>query len=59
LKCDIDVKISFFHIFDRIVFLYFNHNVFENSSSFNKSVCENQWIISIIQQPPRSLNDIL
>jgi len=24
--------------------------VFENSSSFNKSVCQDQWIIIIIQQ---------
>ena len=36
---DVKIKIPFFHNFDRIIFLHFTCNVFENSSSFNKSVC--------------------
>jgi len=55
---DVKIKISDFHNFDRIVFLHFNCNVFENSSSFNKSVCQDQLIILIIHQSPRSFNDI-
>jgi len=46
---DVKIKISFFHNFDRNVFWHFNCNVFENSSSFNKSVCQDQWIILNIQ----------
>ena len=52
------LKISIFPPFISNCFLHFNCNVFENSSSFNKCVCQAQLIIWIIQHYSRSFNDI-
>ena len=52
---DVKIKISFFTIsFELFVCIL----IAMSSSSFNKSVCQDQWITLIIHQCPRSFIDI-